>query len=87
MNLSSHVYYSNVFLSLIWLRNCITFITARVGRQVELTSGCIIGAMCTVTNGEIMQENTVICGSNCDRRVARERPPVSVDFKDKYSSL
>ncbi|CAC5356552.1 DCTN6 [Mytilus coruscus] len=48
---------------------------AKVGRQVELTSGCIIGGMCSVSSTETMPENTVICGSNCDRRVARERPP------------
>jgi dynactin-6 len=45
--------------------------------QVELTSGCIIGVMCNVTSNETITDNTVISGSSCDRRVARERPPVS----------
>ncbi|XP_063437286.1 dynactin subunit 6-like isoform X1 [Mytilus trossulus] len=59
---------------------------AKVGRQVELTSGCIIGGMCSVSSTETMPENTVICGSNCDRRVARERPPtqsLQIDFLTK----
>lgn len=59
---------------------------AKVGRQVELTSGCIIGVMCSVTSTETIADNTVISGSNCDRRVARERPPtqtLQIDFLNK----
>ena len=50
---------------------------ARVGQSTELSNGCILGAMCEVTSSEMLPENTVIYGSNCERRVQQERPPVS----------
>ncbi|KAH3820571.1 hypothetical protein DPMN_122315 [Dreissena polymorpha] len=59
---------------------------ATVGRQVILTSGCIIGAACTVTSSEDMEENCVIYGHNCERRVQKERPPtqtLQIDFLTK----
>ncbi|KAK3587676.1 hypothetical protein CHS0354_042460 [Potamilus streckersoni] len=59
---------------------------AHVGRQVELTSGCIIGAACSITSSEVMQENTVIYGADCSRRVQREKPPaqaLQIDFLTK----
>ncbi|KAL4641506.1 dynactin subunit 6 [Arapaima gigas] len=47
---------------------------AEVGRNVILTSGCIIGACCQVNTCEVIPENTVIYGSRCMRRVQTERP-------------
>jgi hypothetical protein len=52
-------------------------IVARVGRQVEMTSGCIVGAKCDVSICEVLSENTVIYGSDCQRRIAADKPPVS----------
>ncbi|KAL8558283.1 Dynactin subunit 6 [Nucella lapillus] len=59
---------------------------AYVGPQVELSSGCIIGAACHVTTGERLPENTVIYGAKCHRRIQRERPPaqnLQIDFLTK----
>ncbi|XP_028306632.1 dynactin subunit 6-like isoform X1 [Gouania willdenowi] len=47
---------------------------ADVGRNVILTSGCIIGAFCQVNTCEVIPENTVIYSSGCMRRVQTERP-------------
>ncbi|XP_036439098.1 dynactin subunit 6 [Colossoma macropomum] len=47
---------------------------ADVGRNVILTSGCIIGSCCQVNTCEVIPENTVIYGSGCMRRVQTERP-------------
>ncbi|XP_048110284.1 dynactin subunit 6-like isoform X3 [Alosa alosa] len=47
---------------------------ADVGRNVILTSGCIIGACCQVNTCEVIPENTVIYGSNCMRRIQTEKP-------------
>ncbi|PIO26585.1 hypothetical protein AB205_0121200, partial [Aquarana catesbeiana] len=49
-------------------------LVAFVGRNVILTSGCIIGACCQVDTCEVIPENTVIYGSDCLRRVQTERP-------------
>ncbi|KAK2184726.1 hypothetical protein NP493_255g03049 [Ridgeia piscesae] len=59
---------------------------ASVGRQTQLSSGCIIGAMCSVSSSEELPENTVIFGSKCERRVQLERPPaqtLQLDFLTK----
>ncbi|XP_041924933.1 dynactin subunit 6 [Alosa pseudoharengus] len=47
---------------------------ADVGRNVMLTSGCIIGACCQVNTCEVIPENTVIYGSGCMRRIQTEKP-------------
>ncbi|XP_021492183.1 dynactin subunit 6 isoform X1 [Meriones unguiculatus] len=47
---------------------------AYVGRNVILTSGCIIGACCNLNTFEAIPENTVIYGADCLRRVQTERP-------------
>ncbi|XP_007940897.1 dynactin subunit 6 [Orycteropus afer afer] len=47
---------------------------AYVGRNVILTSGCIIGACCSLNTFEVIPENTVIYGADCLRRVQTERP-------------
>lgn len=50
--------------------------TADVGRNVMLTSGCIVGACCQVNTCEVVPENTVVYGSSCIRRVQSEKPQV-----------
>ena len=57
-------------------RSSIFCCLADVGRNVILTSGCIIGAFCQVNTCEVIPENTVIYGSGCMRRVQTERPQV-----------
>ncbi|XP_031440408.1 dynactin subunit 6 isoform X1 [Clupea harengus] len=47
---------------------------ADVGRNVILTSGCILGACCQLNTCEVIPENTVIYGSGCMRRIQTERP-------------
>ncbi|XP_067413076.1 dynactin subunit 6 isoform X3 [Emydura macquarii macquarii] len=47
---------------------------AFVGRNVILTSGCVIGACCNVNTHEVIPENTVIYDAKCLRRVQTERP-------------
>ncbi|KAL4226747.1 Dynactin subunit 6 [Mactra antiquata] len=59
---------------------------ASVGREVNLTSGCIIGAACSVTCSEELSDNAVIYGANCERRIQKERPPaqtLQIDFLTK----
>ncbi|KDR17944.1 dynactin subunit 6 [Zootermopsis nevadensis] len=46
-----------------------------VGRAVELTNGCIVGAACKLSCPEVVPENTVIFGSKCSRRQQADRPP------------
>ncbi|XP_077996578.1 dynactin subunit 6-like [Glandiceps talaboti] len=56
---------------------------AVVGRNTELSNGCIIGADCEVTSQEVLSENTVIFGRSCNRRLQAERPPqqtLQLDF-------
>ncbi|XP_064471245.1 dynactin subunit 6-like [Ornithodoros turicata] len=50
----------------------------KVGRYTELTSGCVIGAMCEVCINEKIKENTVIYGRNCERRLQNEKPATQV---------
>ncbi|XP_033208532.1 dynactin subunit 6 [Belonocnema kinseyi] len=47
---------------------------AFVGRDVELTNGCIVGAACSVSEPEILPENTIIYGSQCQRREMNDKP-------------
>ncbi|XP_011615190.1 dynactin subunit 6 isoform X1 [Takifugu rubripes] len=47
---------------------------ADLGRNVILTSGCIVGACCQVNTCEVMPENTVVYGSSGIRRVQNEKP-------------
>jgi carbonic anhydrase/acetyltransferase-like protein (isoleucine patch superfamily) len=54
-----------------------TKFSAYVGREVELTNGCIVGAACKLSCPEVVPENTVIFGSRCSRRQQADRPPVS----------
>ncbi|XP_076346076.1 uncharacterized protein LOC143244745 isoform X2 [Tachypleus tridentatus] len=59
---------------------------AKLGRHVELTSGCVIGAMCEITTKEVIPENTVIFGKKCERRIQAEKPTpqtLQLDFLTK----
>ncbi|XP_012147918.2 dynactin subunit 6 isoform X2 [Megachile rotundata] len=49
-------------------------IIAYVAREVELTNGCVIGASCSVTESEVIPENTIIYGSQCQRREMYDKP-------------
>ncbi|KFM69275.1 Dynactin subunit 6, partial [Stegodyphus mimosarum] len=46
----------------------------KVGRNTELSTGCVIGAKCEITCNEVIPENTVIYGSQCERRLQSEKP-------------
>ena len=52
---------------------------AYVGRNVILTSGCIIGACCNLNPLEVIPENTVIYGG--DR--AATAPDATAGFRDE----
>ncbi|GFV23778.1 dynactin subunit 6 [Trichonephila clavipes] len=57
-----------------------------VGKHTQLTSGCVIGAKCELTCNEIIPENTVIYGTNCERRLQAEKPApqtLQLDFLTK----
>lgn len=54
-------------------------IPADLGRNVILSSGCIIGACCHLNSCEVVPENTVVYGSGCIRRVQSEKPQVRVE--------
>lgn len=52
-------------------------LSAAVGRDTELTRGCVIGAFCEVTGHEALADNTIIYGDQYDQRRQYEKPPVS----------
>ena len=45
-----------------------------MGRATELSNGCIVGAGCRITTGEVLPENCVIYGSRNERRLQPDRP-------------
>ncbi|NP_001123221.2 dynactin subunit 6 [Nasonia vitripennis] len=47
---------------------------AFVSKEVELTSGCIIGTGCSLTEQETVPENTIIYGNQCQRREMNDKP-------------
>jgi dynactin-6 len=49
---------------------------ARIGRELTISNGCIIGAKCDLNTNEVLQDNTVIFGPNNQRRIANEKPQV-----------
>lgn len=55
---------------------CIFSLPADLGRNVILTSGCIVGTCCQVNTCEVMPENTVVYGSSGVRRIQSEKPQV-----------
>ena len=59
---------------------------AKIGKDVIITTGCIIGAKCELNTNEILQDNTVIFGANKERRIANEKPQsqmAQLDFISK----
>ncbi|KAM7534122.1 hypothetical protein Aperf_G00000113395 [Anoplocephala perfoliata] len=57
-----------------------------VGPHVRVSNGCLVGALCSLTAAEQLQENTVIYGENCQRRISAERPmpqSLQLDFLSK----
>ena len=59
---------------------------SKVGRQVILGDGCVIGASCELTTNETLPDNTVVFGEDCQRRVQSERPiaqTLQLDFLTK----
>ncbi|XP_045338421.1 dynactin subunit 6-like [Leopardus geoffroyi] len=47
---------------------------AYVGRNIILTSSCIIGACCNLNTFEVIPENTMIYGTDCLCQVQTNRP-------------
>lgn len=47
---------------------------AYVAREIELTNGCVVGAACSLIEPESIPENTVIYGSECQRREMHDKP-------------
>lgn len=56
----------------------IIFPKAQVSREIELTNGCVIGAACSLTEQEIVPENTIVYGSQCQRREMNDKPYVII---------
>ncbi|XP_072173601.1 dynactin subunit 6-like isoform X2 [Diadema setosum] len=57
---------------------------ASIGRETELSSGCVIGAFCNITSHETLPENSVIFGDNCRRRLQADKPQtLQLDFLTK----
>ena len=57
-----------------------------VGRNMNLSNGCIVGAGCRLTAEETLTENSVVYGGVCSRRLAKERPApqtLQIDFLSK----
>lgn len=57
-----------------------------VGPHVQISNGCVVGAMCKLTGSETLPENTIVYGDNCDRRRSAERPApqmLQLDFLTK----
>uniref|UniRef100_A0A915I329 Dynactin subunit 6 n=1 Tax=Romanomermis culicivorax TaxID=13658 RepID=A0A915I329_ROMCU len=54
--------------------NNIIEINGSVGPDVELTSGCVVGSMCSLKTKEVLVPNSVVYGPDCKRRVNVERP-------------
>jgi len=57
-----------------------------VGRNTNLSNGCIVGAGCRLTSDESLEEHSVIYGGNCNRRLAKEKPApqtLQIDFLSK----
>jgi len=57
-----------------------------LGRQTNLSNGCIVGAGCRLTTEETVDENIVIYGGDCRRRKAGDKPvpqTLQIDFLSK----
>ncbi|XP_786640.2 dynactin subunit 6 [Strongylocentrotus purpuratus] len=47
---------------------------AFIGRDTEMSNGCVIGAFCNITSHERLPEHTVIFGDECRRRLQADKP-------------
>ena len=59
---------------------------SQVGAETTVSSGCVVGAMCRLSNRETLPENTVVFGQENRRRVQAERPApqaLQLDFLKK----
>ena len=59
---------------------------SKVGSNVVLTNGCVVGTMCELDSNETLPENTIIFGKNGCRRKASEMPAqqiLQLDFLTK----
>ena len=62
------------------------YFLGHVGPEVELSKGCVIGSLCSVTCPELLPENTVIFGNDHQRRIQTEKPApqgLQLDFLTK----
>lgn len=61
--------------------NCFNdLFSASVSREVELTNGCVIGAACSLTEAETVSENSIVFGSQCQRREMNDKPYVRLSM-------
>lgn len=65
----------------------VIFPKAQVSREIELTNGCVIGAACSLTEQEVVPENTIVYGSQCQRREMNDKPYVIVVYHYFYSII
>ena len=54
------------------------FVSAFVSKEVELTSGCIVGTSCSLVDQETVPENTIVYGDPMQRREMNDKPYVSM---------
>ncbi|XP_012274180.1 dynactin subunit 6 [Orussus abietinus] len=60
---------------------------AHVGREVELTNGCVIGAACILAEPETVPESTIVFGSQGQRREMNDKPYPQVGQLDFLSKV
>ena len=62
------------------LLNGIFSLSARIGHKTTLSTGCVVGVMCTVDADETLPPDTIVLGENHSRRIADvpQTPPVSL---------
>lgn len=63
------------------------FPKAQVSREIELTNGCVIGAACALSEQETVPENTIVYGSQCQRREMNDKPYVIIIYCYFYSVI
>ncbi|XP_003744430.1 dynactin subunit 6 [Galendromus occidentalis] len=59
---------------------------SRVGPLVSVGSGCTVGARCNVSTEEVLPDNIVVYGANCDRKISVDNFRTSnpqIDFLSK----
>ncbi|CAL4159507.1 unnamed protein product, partial [Meganyctiphanes norvegica] len=59
---------------------------SHVGGGVELTKGCVVGSLCSLTCPQVLSENTVVYGTEHHHRTQSEKPApqgLQLDFLTK----